>query len=74
MQVETIYTFKSYLYIAHPVCSDKIKSRRISWGQTIIPLALVGYGYGYVIIVDYCVDFEITLRSPYKIAEICLVV
>ena len=30
MQVETIYTFKSYLYIAHPVSSDKIKSRRIS--------------------------------------------
>ena len=28
MQVETIYTFKNYLYIAHPVSSHKIKSRR----------------------------------------------
>ena len=28
MQVEKIYTLESYLYIAHPVSSDKIKSRR----------------------------------------------
>ena len=27
MQVETIYTFKNYLYIADPVSSHKIKSR-----------------------------------------------
>ena len=27
-QVETIYTFKNYLYIAHPVSSHKIKLRR----------------------------------------------
>ena len=26
MQVETVYTFKNYLYIAHPVSSHKIKS------------------------------------------------
>ena len=28
MQVETIHTFKNYLYIAHPVTTHKIKSRR----------------------------------------------
>ena len=30
MQVETIYTFKNYLYNAHPVSSHKIKSRRFA--------------------------------------------
>ena len=28
MQVETIYTFKIYLFIAHPVSPHKTKSRR----------------------------------------------
>ena len=28
LQVETIYTFKNDMYIAHPVSSHKIKSRR----------------------------------------------
>ena len=49
MQVETIYTFKIYLFIAHPVSSHKAKSRRFIqylggfFNKTIIPLALVGY-------------------------------
>ena len=30
MQVETIYTFKNYVYNAHPVSSHKIKSRRFA--------------------------------------------
>ena len=48
-QVETIYTFKNYLHIAHPVSSNKIKSRRFVqylggvFNKTIIPLALVVY-------------------------------
>ena len=45
MQVETIYTFKNYLYIVRPVCSKKIKARRfvqylgLAFNKTIIPLA-----------------------------------
>ena len=45
MQVETINTFKNYLYIAHPVSSHKIKSRGFVWylagifNKIIIPLA-----------------------------------
>ena len=44
MQVETIYTFKNYLYIAYPVSSHKIKSKRFVYyvggvfNKTIIPL------------------------------------
>ena len=30
MQVETIYTFKNYLYIAHPVSSHKINLAKMS--------------------------------------------
>ena len=31
MQVETIYTFKNYLYIAYPVSSHEVKWCLISW-------------------------------------------
>ena len=47
--LETIYTFKNYLYIVTSVSSHKMKWRgfvKYLWGvfnKTIIPLALVGY-------------------------------
>ena len=49
MQVETIHTFKNYLYIVTSSFFSQNKVEKIcliSWGRfnkTIIPLALVGY-------------------------------